>query len=167
MRPMIKTTSLIATTALWIAPTAVAIPVLPILAPPQRTLSNGLNALYVAPGLGVELELFTLVYISTVKKWEEIDTAGREALKGATLIPTDFPGGPQTNWKLTAEISPANLITEIIVDGQTNKVGGFTSERAGLEINQYMVQFLLSHYVFQHWLLLTSHPDRLVEVLRG
>ncbi|KAK4690181.1 hypothetical protein P7C71_g6540, partial [Lecanoromycetidae sp. Uapishka_2] len=142
MGSMIRVTSLTATTTflistIWMA-LAVAIPVQSILAAPQLVLSNGLNAPFEAPGLGIELELVTLTYASTTRPWDQIDTAGKEALKGARLIPTGFAGGTQTNWKLTSEISPANLMTEIIVDGQKNKVGGDASRRIGQEIVEYM-----------------------------
>ena len=166
MRSMIEAISLIAATTLWIIPAAVAVPIQPILAAPQRVLTNGINALFAAPGLGVELELTTLTYTSTKREWKDIDTAGREALKGATLIPTGFAGGTQTKWKVTAEISPANLITEIIVDGQKNKVGGDDASRGiGQEIFQYMVRLFVPHYVILLWLLLTGHSERLVVIL--
>ena len=168
MHYMIKATSLIATTTLWIAPAAVAIPVQPILAAPQLVLTDGLNAFYKNPGLGVEFELTTLTYASTKREWKDIDTAAKEELKGAELIPTGFAGGPQTNWKITAEISPANLMTEIIVDGRNNKVlddGGDASRLIGQEIVQYMVRLLMAQHLIQRWLLLSSLSERLVGVL--
>ena len=124
MRSIIKATSLIATSTLWIASVAVAIPAEPILAAPQRVLTNGVHALCLSPGLGIELELTTLTYKSIEEKWNQIKTTEREALKGARLIPTGFAGGPQTNWNVTAEISPANLMTEVIINGRNNKVSG-------------------------------------------
>ena len=146
MHYMIKATSLIATTTLWIVPAAVAIPVKPNVAAPQLVLTDGLNMLFKNPGLGVEFELTTLTYASTKREWKDISTAEKEELKGAELIPTDFAGGPQTNWKITAEISPANLMTEIIVNGRNNKVlddGGVASRLIGQEIVQYMVRLLI------------------------
>ena len=119
-------------------------------------------------GLGVELELPTLTYESIDKDWNQIRTAEREALKGARLIPAGFAGGPQTTWKVTAEISPANLMTEIIVDGRNNKVlddGGDASRLIGQEIVQYMVRLLMAQHLIQRWLLLSSLSERLVGVL--
>ncbi|EHK20040.1 uncharacterized protein TRIVIDRAFT_68618 [Trichoderma virens Gv29-8] len=135
MRSIIKPTYLIATTILCTAPAAIAIPF------QQQVLTNGINAAYVTPGLGVEFEVISVSYDSTKKVWDAFDTLEREALKGKKVTPQGFSGGPQTNWKLTAEISPQNLITEIIVDGEQNKVGAGTSALIGGEIANYMTNW--------------------------
>ena len=166
MRSMIKATSLIATSTLWMASAAVATPVETILAASQRVLTNGVYALFDPPGLGAELEIPTLTYRSTKKDWDSITAEQKEHLKGATLTPYGFES-PQTNWAVTAEIAPGGLITEIIVNGRLNKISHDNDalRHIGQQIIDYMVRLAMLHYVIQLWLLLTCHSESLGHVL--
>ena len=112
----------------------------------QRVPTNGIHALYDAPGLGVELEVVSVSYKSDKKQYDTDDTAFMEALKGKLLTPVDFNRRHQPIWDLTAEISPAYLMTEIIVDGVKNKIGDGASKDIGEDIFKYMVRFSVPQY---------------------
>ncbi|KAI0151819.1 hypothetical protein GGR57DRAFT_503747 [Xylariaceae sp. FL1272] len=144
MGSTIKVIHLLATTILCIASAIVALAARPVLAVPQQAVITGPSILYDAPGLGIELEVPAPIY-TTRQEWAKIPTATKEALKGKELSPQGYNGGSQTYWVLTAELSRTNLMTEIIVSGQKNKLGSPASTLIGKEIVDYMTGW------FQFW----------------
>jgi hypothetical protein len=110
---------------------------------PQQLFSNGLSRRTSnAPGIGVELEMGKIV----IEGKQKLTAEKREKIKGAEMIPTGFAGGPKTNWELTAEVGPLQVMPEAVVDGLKNKVGDHKMKGIGDEIFKFFV-FLLNPLV--------------------
>ncbi|KAF2968912.1 hypothetical protein GQX73_g4700 [Xylaria multiplex] len=137
MRSLLKAICLIITTIPCVAPATAAVSVHPVFAASEQVVIN--EPPYDPPGLGIELEVTTLTYRSPGKNWQDLTATERESLKGKPLIPENFPPVPPTKkWKLTGEISPANLMTEMIVDGRQHRVGDDDTYTIGREIIDYV-----------------------------
>ncbi|KAI9660364.1 MAG: hypothetical protein M1821_009714 [Bathelium mastoideum] len=103
---------------------------------PQQLFDNGLSRRTDdSPGLGVEVEMGKIVIAGK----EKLTAEQKKRIKGAQMIPIGFAGAAKTDWELTADIGPLQVMPEAIVDGRKNKLRDRRTKGIGEEIFKFFV----------------------------